>query len=173
MIFIKEVNIKVVVEKVKVSINNNQSLIKIPSGVRMLIRQCCCAVLKHDNINKNVEISIVFVDNETIKELNLKHRNKHNVTDVLSFPLSDDLDNCFINPETNLYMLGDIVISIEKAYEQAKEYSHSIKREIAYLTVHSMLHLLGYDHENSQEEYKLMRIKEEHILNSLGASRAE
>ena len=134
-------------DKIKVIISNDQKDIKIPTGVRMLVRRCCNAVLRQENFEGSAEISVTFVNNEQIHKLNLEHRNIDRETDVLSFPLGEN-GVYDINHDTGAKMLGDIVISIEKAFAQAEEYGHPLQREIAFLTVHSLLHLLGYDHEN-------------------------
>lgn len=156
--------------KVKVLITNNQNEIKIPTGIRLLIRKCCHAVLSSEGYNDDYEISVSFVDNAEIHQLNNEYRGIDRPTDVLSFPLGEkgefDIDN-----ETGAYLLGDIVISIETAYKQAEIYGHSLEREIGFLTVHSMLHLLGYDHEEGKLQERIMREKEESILTSLGISR--
>ena len=156
--------------KVKVYITNKQAIIKVPVGIRLLIRKCCIAVLKHENFKDNAEISISFVDNQEIHRLNLEFREMDKPTDVLSFPLGEN-DEYDLNMETDCYMLGDIVISIETALKQSKIYGHSLEREIGFLTVHSMLHLLGYDHETSKLDALKMREKEEAVLESLGVSR--
>lgn len=158
------------VDKIKVKITNDQLTVKIPSGVRLLIRKCCHAVLALENFKGSAEISVRFVDNEQIKELNTQFRKIEKETDVLSFPLGEN-GNYDVNPATGAYMLGDIVLSVQKAFEQAEEYGHSLDREIAFLTVHSMLHLLGYDHENGGLEAVRMREKEETVLTSLGLRR--
>ena len=157
-------------EKVKVIISNDQNTVKVPSGVRLLIRRCCNAVLLLENFGNPAEISVRFVDNEQIKELNAQYRNIDKETDVLSFPLGEN-GEYDVNPETNACLLGDIVISVPKAMEQAEEYNHSLDREIAFLTVHSMLHLLGYDHVNGGLEAVRMREKEETVLTQLGLKR--
>lgn len=157
-------------EKVKVIISNDQNTVKVPSGVRLLIRRCCHAVLLLEGFSNPAEISVRFVDNEQIKELNAQYRNIDKETDVLSFPLGEN-GEYDINPETNACLLGDIVISVQKAMEQAQEYNHSLDREIAFLTVHSMLHLLGYDHVNGGLEAVRMREKEETVLTQLGLKR--
>ena len=157
-------------EKVKVIISNDQNTVKVPSGVRLLIRRCCNAVLLLENFGNPAEISVRFVDNEQIKELNAQYRNIDKETDVLSFPLGEN-GEYDVNPETNACLLGDIVISVPKAMEQAQEYNHSLDREIAFLTVHSMLHLLGYDHVNGGLEAVRMREKEETVLTQLGLKR--
>lgn len=157
-------------EKVKVLISNNQNNVKIPSGIRLLIRRCCHAVLETENFPGDAEISVSFISNDEIRKLNKQYRNKDAATDVLSFPLGEN-GVYDINQETGAYMLGDIVISAERAFEQAKMYGHTIRREIGFLTVHSMLHLLGYDHEQGGLEARCMREKEESVLNKLGISR--
>lgn len=159
-------------KKIKVLITNKQNEVKIPTGIRLLIRRCCHAVLVHENFEENAEISVSFVSNADIKELNAKYRDKDSVTDVLSFPLGEDgvYDK---NMETGAYMLGDIVISMERAMEQAKTFGHSLEREVGFLTVHSMFHLLGYDHEQGGLQNVKMRELEETVLNKLGISRGE
>ena len=156
--------------KVKVYIKNNQTKIKVPVGIRLLIRKCCIAVLKYENFNEDAEVSVTFVDNNEIRQLNNEYRNIDKSTDVLSFPLGENGVYDF-NNETNAYLLGDIVISLETAKKQAKIYGHSVEREIGFLTVHSMLHLLGYDHETNKLDARNMREKEESILEKLGVSR--
>lgn len=156
--------------KVKVSISNTQKKVKVPTGIRLLIRKCCAAVLKEEEFLDNAEVSVSFVDDEQIKELNSQFRNIDRSTDVLSFPLGENGEYDY-NNETDAYMLGDIVISMETAMKQAEIYGHTLEREIGFLTVHSMLHLLGYDHVNDTLDEKIMREKEELILGDLGYSR--
>ena len=157
-------------DKIKVIISNNQKAVKIPTGVRMLVRRCCHAVLVQENFEGSAEISVTFVDDEQIKELNKKHRDIDKSTDVLSFPLGEN-GKYDVNPETGAKILGDIVISMETAVRQAEEYGHPLQREVAFLTVHSMLHLLGYDHVNGGLEAVHMREKEEAVLTQLGLKR--
>lgn len=159
-------------EKIKVIIANDQKAVKIPTGVRLLVRRCCNAVLTFENFSEPAEISVTFVDDEKIHELNKMHRDVDKSTDVLSFPLGEDgvYDK---NPENGACLLGDIVISVETAVRQAYTYGHSLQREIGFLTVHSMLHLLGYDHVNGGIEAVHMREKEEHVLTELGLKRNE
>ncbi len=153
--------------KIKVNITDKQRKIKLPSGTRLLVRKACTAVLAEENFTDLAEVDVSFVDDEQIKELNAQFRNIDSSTDVLSFPLGED--GVFdINPETNAKLLGDIVISLEHALYQADLYGHGIEREMAFLTVHSMLHLLGYDHVNGGIEQAIMREKEEKILEQLG-----
>ena len=157
-------------DKIKVIIANDQKEVKIPTGVRMLVRRCCHAVLVQENFEGSAEISVTFVDDARIQELNKQHRNIDKATDVLSFPLGEN-GVYDINPETGAKMLGDIVISMERAVAQAEEYGHPLQREVAFLTVHSMLHLLGYDHVNGGLEAVHMCEKEEAVLTQLGLKR--
>ena len=156
--------------KTKVVITDKQSNLKLPSGLRLLIRRACNAVLVTEEFGDAAEVNVTLVDDEQIKFLNTQHRNIEAATDVLSFPLGEDgiYDT---NPENGLKMLGDIVISVERAVKQAESYGHSVQREIAFLTVHSMLHLLGYDHVNGGIEQMRMREKEELVLTRLGVLR--
>jgi len=156
-------------ERIKVVISNKQKKVKVPSGLRLLIRRCCHAVLVNEKYSGDYEVSVSFIDNEQIKALNSTYREKDMDTDVLSFPLGQD-GKYDTNPETGSKMLGDIAISLEKAVYQAELYGHTLQREVAFLTVHSMLHLLGYDHEAEGIEALRMREKEEQVLTSLGLS---
>lgn len=157
-------------DTVKVMISNEQKKVKIPTGIRLLIRRCCHAVLELEKFDGSAEVSVTFVDNERIHELNKQYRNIDRETDVLSFPLGENgvYDT---NLDTGAKMLGDIVISVEKAVEQAELYNHPLQREIGFLTVHSMLHLLGYDHEAGGLEEVHMREKEETVLTQIGWKR--
>lgn len=156
--------------KVKVVITDKQKDFKIPVGIRMLIRRACAAVLQMENFGYAAEVDVSLVNDEEIRQLNHDFRNIDASTDVLSFPLGENgvYDE---NPETQAKMLGDVVISIEHAIRQAEEYGHSLQREIAFLTVHSMLHLLGYDHVQGGIEAETMREKEEEVLLKMGLSR--
>lgn len=157
-------------DKIKVIITNDQKAVRIPTGVRMLVRRCCNAVLVNEEFDGSAEISVRFVDDETIHQLNREFRNVDRSTDVLSFPLGEN-GEYDINMDTGAKMLGDIVISMEHAVMQSKLYDHSLQREIAFLTVHSMFHLLGYDHESGGLEMVRMREKEETVLTQLGLKR--
>lgn len=155
---------------VKIYFSNRQKLVELPEGLRTNIRKCCKEALSEEHIENDAEVSVTVVDNEEIRELNREHRDKDSVTDVLSFPMSED--GVFdINPDTGRIMLGDIVISAPKAKEQAQEYGHSLMRELCFLTAHSMFHLLGYDHEVSAEEEKIMFEKQSRVLEKLGITR--
>jgi probable rRNA maturation factor len=159
------------VRSVKVIISNEQKKVKIPTGIRLLIRRCCHAVLELEKFEGSAEVSVTFVDNERIHELNKQYRNIDRETDVLSFPLGEN-GEYDTNIDTGAKVLGDIVISIEKAVEQAQLYNHPLQREVGFLTVHSMLHLLGYDHENGGLDEVRMREKEETVLTQIGWKRS-
>ncbi|VBB06082.1 endoribonuclease ybey [Lucifera butyrica] len=137
------------------------------------MEQMVNAVLKKTaevyGLEEGSEVSVILVDDEYIKELNAAYRGKDMATDVLSFALNEGEEPEIIDgPQETL--LGDIVISIETARRQSEEYGHSLERELAYLTVHGMLHLLGYDHEEEAAKEE-MRTEEEHVLSSLGLVR--
>ncbi len=157
-------------DKIKVVIKDKQKQVKIPTGIRMLVRRCCNAVLLQEKFEGPAEIDVTFVDGEEIRRLNKQYRDKDAETDVLSFPLGENgvYDK---NPETGASMLGDVVISMPRAVEQSKQYGHSLQREVAYLTTHSVLHLLGYDHVEGGIEAVRMREKEELIMNLIGLPR--
>lgn len=164
-----------------IEFSNNQEIFEFKDEYKNLINSAVATALKYEGFKYNYEISVVITDNTGIRSMNHQFRNIDRETDVLSFPMiefnKNDLNDQIyeisddeINPETGNAMLGDIVISIEKAYEQAREYGHSFEREIAFLTVHSTLHLLGYDHMQIEDE-QIMRKKEETILSSINLSR--
>lgn len=136
-----------------------------------IVRQMVVAALDYENCPYEAEVSVTVVDNKEIQEINKIYRNIDKATDVLSFPMYqyekaadfDNLDDSAFNPESGELLLGDIVISAEKVTAQAKEYGHSKEREFAFLLVHSMLHLLGYDHME-EEERLVMESKQKEIL---------
>ena len=134
-----------------------------------LIENVISEALKYEGVSDNTEISVTIVDNEEIRKINNKFRNIDRATDVLSFPLIDFDNEDLPNDGSKIY-LGDIIISLERAKEQANEYGHSLDREVGFLTAHSMLHLLGYDHMVPEEE-KVMFAKQEEILSNLGLKR--
>lgn len=154
-------------DKLKVYIDNRQKAVKIPSGMRLLVRRCCNASLVAENFSGSAEVNVTFVDDAQIRELNAQYRDKDTSTDVLSFPMGEggkfDLD-----PDTGAYVLGDIVISLEHALDQAQKYGHTLQREVAFLTAHSMLHILGYDHVNGGVEAMRMHEREDVIMTALG-----
>lgn len=152
---------------VKVNITDKQKKTKLPTGTRLLVRKACIATLEEECFADSAEIEVSFVSDEQIKEVNLQFRDIDDSTDVLSFPLGVD-GKYDTNPETGAKMLGDVLISVEHAKAQAELYGHGFEREIAFLTVHSVLHLLGYDHVNGGLQQTIMREKEEKILERLG-----
>ena len=156
--------------KVKVIISDEQKEFELPRGIRMLVRRCCNAVLEEEGFEGKAEVSVSFVDNEEIHRLNAEYRNVDRETDVLSFPLGEN-GEYDVDLSSGAKLLGDIVISVPKAAQQAEEYNHSLQREIGFLTVHSMLHLLGYDHEQGGIEEVHMREKEETVLTKVGLKR--
>ncbi|KRQ86649.1 Endoribonuclease YbeY [Caloramator mitchellensis] len=156
---------------------NNQDKMHFDESLKNLIINSISQTLKSEGFNHEFEINVYIVDNNEIKEINNEFRNINRETDVLSFPMIDfKLRNKYEvfeddkNPESGCVLLGDMILSLEKAMEQSIEYGHTFEREIAFLTVHSTLHLLGYDHEDEGER-KVMREKEEDILNNLGLVR--
>lgn len=152
---------------IKVNITDRYKKVKFPTGTRLLVRKACIATLDEEKFSDSAEIEVTFVSDEQIRLLNSQFRNIDSSTDVLSFPLGSD-GKYDINPETGAKMLGDVIISVDHALYQANLYGHGIEREVAYLTVHSVLHLLGYDHVNGGLEQMRMREKEEKILERLG-----
>ena len=153
-------------DKIRVVITNNQKTVKVPTGIRMLVRRCCNAVLQLEGFQGPAEISVTFTDNAGIRELNKQYRDKDIETDVLSFPMGEN-GVYDVDMETGAKILGDVVISVEKARDQAELYGNSFQREIGYLTAHSVLHLLGYDHIEKLEKVR-MREKEELVMEQLG-----
>lgn len=156
--------------KIRVDIENRQKAVKIPTGLRMLIRRCCHAVLDLENVDGSALVDVTLVDNEQIRQINLEQRGIDASTDVLSFPLGEN-GEFDVNPETGDKLIGNIVLSLEQAQKQAADFGHSFNREVGYLTVHSMFHLLGYDHVNGGLEAVHMREKEETVMNQIGLSR--
>ncbi|MBQ4121094.1 MAG: rRNA maturation RNase YbeY [Clostridia bacterium] len=149
-----------------IDITNDQDKLPFPMEYRTLIRRAVKTALKSEGFDRPAEVSVTIVDNEAIHAINLEHRGIDRPTDVLSFPMFDeDFD------DGEACVLGDIVISLEKAKEQAESYGHSLEREIAFLTVHSVLHLLGYDHEEGKAEESEMFEKQETILEAMGLTR--
>lgn len=138
------------------------------------LNSVCQAVLDLEECNFDAEISFTFTDNEGIREINRDYRNIDRATDVLSFPMlefcGDEVDAEF-ETEDGMVILGDIVISIERAEEQAQELNHSLRRELAFLTAHSMLHLLGYDHVDDADGEREMIQKQDIVLAKLGITR--
>ena len=135
------------------------------------VEKACLETLKYEEFDEDCEISLSFVTNEEIHQINRQFRNVDAPTDVLSFPqlTFEEGEEADVN-ENGEIVLGDIIISVERAKEQAEEYGHGLKREIAFLTVHSMLHLLGYDHMEKDEEEDMFRRQKE-ILEIAGIPR--
>lgn len=155
---------------------NQQNIVNIDEKIISTLRLCMDETLEYEKFNNDAEISLTFTDNSGIKEQNSLLRGIDKETDVLSFPILelDEEGALLISNEDfdeGAVMLGDILISAEKAVSQAEEYGHSLIRELSFLTVHSMLHLLGYDHEVSHEDEKIMFRKQDEILNRLGITR--
>lgn len=163
-------------------IDNRQNEIEVTVELESTIKSVIEHALKEEKVDIPCEISVIFIDNEEIKNINRENRNIDKITDVLSFPMIEypkgnvfkevyadcefeqsDLD------DGNL-VLGDIALSLEKAKEQSIEFCHSFLREASYLTVHSVLHLLGYDHMEAHEK-EIMRKREEEILNKFALTR--
>ena len=164
-------------------IDNRQNALNIEEELVEILERVVTECLNHEKLSTKYEVSLSFVNNVEMSELNYIYRNKKGTTDVLSFPMIDNesfayktYNQCCVSDvEKDDFaekLLGDIVISTEKAREQATEYGHSIQREIAFLTVHSMFHLMGYNHEGESER-KEMREKEENLLCSLGLKRQD
>lgn len=144
----------------EVYIDNRQNSIEINESIQDLFEKVIKESLLVEGKSLSYEVSVSLVNNEEIKELNRQYRGIDSETDVLSFPLEDRFS-------VDLPLLGDIIISIDKAMEQSKEFGHSIERELAYLTAHSMFHLMGYDHMN-KEDKEVMRNREKIVMNKLG-----
>ena len=154
--------------KVTVFTRNDQNRVAVTPTLRALIRRAVKATLAYEGFTEPTEVSVTFTDNQGIHALNLAHRGIDRPTDVLSFPLFDGED---YDRDGEAVLLGDIVLSLERAEEQAREYRHSFERETAFLTVHSVLHLLGYDHERSEEEEKEMFARQRAVLDAMGLKR--
>jgi len=161
---------------VNVSIENMQDKIAVTKQIEELVMNAVSISLEQEAFETPCEINILFVDNEEIRRINREEREIDSPTDVLSFPIVDmkngKIISCIgdIDMESNLVILGDIVISLEMAQKQAQEYQHSFERELAFLTTHGVFHLLGYDHEN-QEDENIMIGKQEAVLKVMGLER--
>ena len=163
-------------------VDNRQTKINVDKELIDQLTYVIEFALKEEEVNVKCEVSLLFVDNDEIKEINNETRNIDKETDVLSFPMLEYSENRVFKEQYKDYkfsasdldgdelVLGDIVLSLEKALEQSKEYNHSFEREASYLVIHSVLHLLGYDHME-EDEKKIMRSREEDILNKLNITR--
>jgi probable rRNA maturation factor len=158
--------------KLKIYFSNEQDKIKISFKIRHLIKKSVKEALTQEGFSYPAEVSVSFVDNDAIHKLNLEYREKDKPTDVLSFPMweKEELSDGSAL-DGHAVTLGDIIISAEKAKSQAEEYGHSLEREICFLSVHSILHLLGYDHETSEEDEAYMKTKQEDVLIKIGLPR--
>ena len=150
----------------EIILDNRQDKIKVSEDLLGKINDIIVETLYYEGYDDNYEVSLSFVDNEEIHELNREYRGVDRATDVLSFPLLTDDFDVEIEEES----LGDIVISLERALEQSEEYDHSFEREVCFLLCQSMFHLLGYDHD-TEENTKDMRKREEDVLNKLNITR--
>ena len=156
--------------KIKVYWENEQDKHKAGLSMKRLIKKAIRGTLECENFDRCAAVSVTFLDNDGIREKNREFRNIDAPTDVLSFPMYD-MRNGDMPDEYGAVELGDIVLSLERAAAQAVEYGHSYERECAFLTVHSMLHLLGYDHVNSDEEDREMREHQRRIMAHIGLER--
>lgn len=154
----------------RIDFSDRQDFCRISPQLKRLLCSTCSRVLRNEGKQGGWEVELIFVDDAAIREYNRDFRDKDSKTDVLSFPMGED-GRYDRDPETGLRMLGNIVISTETAYAQAAEYGHGPEREFAFLTAHSMLHLLGYDHETGEADRRVMRRKEEAALEALGLPR--
>lgn len=159
----------------------NETAVTFPFSVEEIVEKVCTAVLDAENCPYETQINLIITDNAGIREINREARGIDRETDVLSFPnvdfategvfeIDEDAEADYFDPDTGELMLGDIMISADKVYEQSEEYGHSICREFAFLVAHSMFHLCGYDHMEEQEA-KMMEQKQEAVLNALGITR--
>ena len=147
---------------------NDQEKKRITYALKILVRRAVEATLAYEGFDNEAEVSVTFTDDEGIRRLNAQFRGIDKATDVLSFPLTDFEGGAEPPADEQTASLGDVVISLEKAREQAQTFGHSFEREVAFLCVHSMLHLLGYDHVNSEQEDAVMREKQREILEKMG-----
>lgn len=163
-------------------IDNRQNKIDVTKDFTKKLEEVISFVLREEKVKEDCEVSLVFVDNKEIREINNETRKIDKATDVLSFPMIDypkdkvykdvylehKFDMCYFDGDE--LILGDIVLSLERAREQSIEFNHSFEREACYLVTHSVLHLLGYDHMEEEEKLK-MRKREEELLNKLNITR--
>ena len=159
-------------------LENEQDKDEWTEELQQTVEDVCNAVLDSEECDFDAQISLTLVDNEEIREINNEQRGIDRATDVLSFPMLefDENGDCLdadYETDGDFIVLGDIVISMERAREQSKEFGHSFRREIAFLTAHSMLHLLGYDHVDDPEGERIMFAKQDAVLNGLGITREQ
>lgn len=157
-------------------IDNVQDKVIITEHINNLLKRAVELCLKQENFKINSEIGILLVDNERIRDINSNFRNKDIPTDVLSFSIAEMADGKLISDagdfdiNNGTLLLGDIVISLEMAKQHAEEYGHSFERELAFLTTHGVLHLLGYDHEDEDKGNRMLQ-KQEAVLEEMGLKR--
>ncbi len=156
--------------KIHIDWSDNQTKYRTGFLLRYRLKKAIRAALKYENFTQDAMVSVTFTDNDGIRELNREYRDKDTATDVLSFPMYTMEEDDRPAPDMTAE-LGDIVLSLERAGEQAEEFGHSFERETAFLTVHSVLHLLGYDHERGEAEEKDMFRRQEEIMTILGLPR--
>ena len=158
----------------EMEINVQPENLSLPLKTRETVQNVLQRAADLLELGPDVEISVLLVDNETIRTLNRDYRDKDAATDVLSFPINEEIDDA-VGPQiiggSSERMLGDLVISVERAVEQAAEYGHAVERELAFLSVHGLLHLLGYDHEQGPEAEAEIQAEEKRILSILGIGR--
>ena len=156
------------IPKLRIYFSADKEYTKSMYAVKRIVRDAVRATLYHEKFDADAELSVSFVTNESIRELILAHREKDSATDVLSFPMYTREEIADVIPEEDdVVMLGDVVLSLERAAEQAEELGHGFLREIAFLTIHSVLHLLGYDHELSPEEDERQCARQREILDAM------
>lgn len=146
--------------------DNRQNKVDFEKDLLLKLKEVADECLKYENWPMDVEVGLTFVDNDIIKQINFEYRNKNIETDVLSFPMFDSKVEISVEDR----IIGDIVISLEKALEQSLEFNHSFEREVCFLLCHSMFHLMGYDHMVKEEE-EIMFEKQEEVLNNLKIKR--
>jgi len=155
-----------------VTVYNRQRIISLPREIISLLKKGARLCARQNGFAHPFDVCITLVDNDRIEQINAEYRNIQAPTDVLSFPLlhfkdgTPEIQPGDLDPRTGRVALGDIIISVEKAREQADAYGHSFEREIAFLAVHGMLHLLGYDHEQPDEEKEMIQ-RQERVLQEL------
>ena len=135
------------------------------ASYKAAVRKAAMAVLKLENVRRKAEVSVTVCGDAYIRDLNRDYRGKDKPTDVLSFPASEALDA--LDPDNGALILGDVVISLDTARRQAEEYGNTVEREISFLVVHGMLHLLGFDHEISEDEERIMFTEQKKIIKEL------
>lgn len=163
-------------------VDNRQNKIKVEEELIELIENMIEYTLREEGVKEDYEVSLILIDNDTIKDINKEQRQKDMVTDVLSFPMLEYIPHTVYKENYLNYtftemdlddgrlVLGDIALSLERAKEQSEEFNHSFKREVCYLIIHSILHLLGYDHMEEDDKV-VMRKREEEILNNFNVVR--